>query len=332
METKTKIVLSIFGLLVVSIASISAMYVDGQDIAEKQNFYIVSNTEYWSSETGQIIARFTDFQGTPIPATNCSTDVLYPNETTFFLQDELMTQSLISGDWYYMFTVPNEVGVYDYAVTCVYQPNNKEITKSKTFHVSPALNAIKAINETVVGLETSLVEINGILVDINTTTTNVYDDTQFIRNNFVTNEAFQNNITIVTNDLTEIKTNLTTLMDYCGNVETNSSSLCLLINGIDQQLNDLNATLFANFEAQLQEINQTTHNTYDLLSGTITTNINQILLDLGFVSETVVNINNTVNSIQTDTTNILTGQGVMQDNVTDILSNQEAEVNLNILS
>lgn len=339
MENKTKILISVFGIMTLLVASVVAMYNDGKDIAGQQNFYIVSNTEYWTGETGQIIARFTDYVGNPISATNCSTSSLYPNQTTFFLNSELMTQSLISGDWYYQFTVPDDEGVYDYAVTCVYGAQDASVTQSKTFHVNPALNKIKDINSTVLGLESYLVDINGTVVNIQTTTDNIYTDTQDIRANFVTNEAFRNNITLVTDELTNVRTNLTTLMNYCGNTETSGSTLCTLVNGIDTKLDDLNATLNIDYTLELAEINATTHATYDLLSGTVTTTINNIFSELGWIGDGVTAINTTVNTISTnvDTINtnvntVVSNQATIQANVSDILSNQESEVNLDILS
>ncbi len=121
MEKKQIIMTSVIATIFIIMATVTAMYQDGKTIAEEENFYIVSNTEYWSGETGQVIARFVNFLGNPITVNNCTTDILYPNSTTYFVQDALMTSSMISGDHYYQFTVPDEEGVYDYKVKCIYQ-------------------------------------------------------------------------------------------------------------------------------------------------------------------------------------------------------------------
>ena len=120
METKTKAIMfgSVIG--VISLLSVMAMYVDGTDFVGENTFYIVSNTEYWSGETGQVISRFVNFKGDPIAVTNCTTDILNPDGSTFFVTDELMTSSGVTGDYYYQFTVPDTEGIYDYSVTCRY--------------------------------------------------------------------------------------------------------------------------------------------------------------------------------------------------------------------
>ena len=327
METKTIIGISILSVFVIAMTSATAMYYDGEEVASQNTFYIVSNTEYWSGETGQVIARFVDFQGLPISVDNCTTDILTPDGSTFFVQDELMTASGITGDHYYQFTVPATEGVYDYSVTCRYSPN-KEATSSKTFHVSPALNKIKALDE----LNVTLQGIEADLEGINTTINNVYTDTQDIRANMVTDTNFQDNMTAIFTELTAIEGKVDEVQAFCDNTETNSSSLCQLIHGINNQVVDTQNYMETTIKLELDEINATTHNTYDLLSGTINTNINTILTNLGILTTTVNQINTTVNNIQTDVTTVLTNQGDMQDNVTEILTNQQDQVALDILS
>lgn len=298
----------------------TAMYFDGKEIIKDDVFYIVSNTEYWTGEQGKIAARFVDFKGDPIIA-NCNVTIIYPNETSYFVQTVAMSNSLITGDYYYLFTVPTIEGVYDYSVTCIYQPNNQERTQSKTFHVNPALNKIKILDE----INETVVEINGRTIEINTTVNSIYVDTQDIRNTMVTDTEFANNMTIIFNELDDIDTNLTTLMNYCGNVQTNGSSLCLLVNEIDNKVTDINTTINTVISNQLAEINATTQNTYTYITGTLATNINNIY-NIVFGTQTTVNeINATVNTINTTTTQILS-------NTSQILENQEAEVELVIVS
>jgi len=315
---KPRIVIA--GLLLLAIATAGAMYIDGQSIAKKDVFYIVSNTEYWSGETGQVVARFVNFKGDPITVNNCTADILYPNQT-YFVQAALMSDSAIAGDHYYAFTVPATEGVYDYKVVCNYGTPNKQKTASKTFHVNPALNKIKILDN----INNTVVDIQGRVINLNTTLTSVYDDTQYLRTNFLTKTEFQNNMTVVNQKLDDIDTNLSILMQYCSNPQTNTSDLCALVHEINNRIIDLNTTISTEVTNYLAEINATTHSTYDYLTGTLTTTINNIL---GITTETntiVKQINNTVNTIDTRTQTILS-------NTSQILENQQNADNLRIIS
>ncbi len=187
--------------------------------------------------------------------------------------------------------------------------------------MNPALNKIKDIDL----LNQSLAEINANVIEVNATVTNIYDDTQYIRTNMVTDENFRNNMTFINTKLDDIDTNLSVLMNYCSNTQTNSSALCTLLHGINNQVTDTNNYLQTTIKNELDEINSTTHSTYDYVTGTLATNVNSILSIVTNTQTTVNQINTTVNTIDTNI-------NYMQDNVTEILENQQAEVDLRILS
>jgi hypothetical protein len=119
-------------------------------------------------------------------------------------------------------------------------------------------------------------------------------------------------------------------------VDTGEADMCQLIRDVNASIQDalntsftqLNTNLAGNFsvvttnqqqmnvtlnniETFAQEINITTHNTYDYVTGTLANNVNQILTDLGVINATVNRIENTTDVI---------------------LANQEAEVHMTVFS
>jgi hypothetical protein len=310
---------SILGLLV--LLGVGLSYNHGKQIAGDDIFYMVSHSEYWSDEQGQVIARLYDWQGAPITVDNCTVDIYNPDKTSF-VSNALTTDTLqtTTGTHYYVFTTPTVEGIYQYMVTCNYDGKSRGV--ASTFHLSPALDMLRVINDTTITLSSNvdnyfntvqlnLSNINDDLFSITTNTntilvnlTSIRDDTNYIRNNMLTSTVFNTNITTVVNNQNtiinqgnNILNNLTAIEAFCGTQTTNGSTLCLWVDEIRGKITDINLTLI-DYTAILNEINQTTHSTYDYMTVTLATNVNNIYNTVTRIETNTVQINETANAIR----------------------------------
>lgn len=249
---------------------------------------MVSHTEYWSGETGMIAVRLVDSQGNPISVTNCTASILDPSNN-YIIDTALMSSSTFPGNFYYNFTVPATEGVYQYSSTCNWAPN-KQQTASSSFHVSPALNLEKVIN-------TSINTNNALLVNLTSQTLNIYNDTQYIRSNMLTEATFNTSITNTNAQFTTLQNNVSQLMQYCSNPQTSTSTLCAYL----QNINTTIAGTITN-TALLEEINLTTHNTYNYMTTTLFNKVNDVFNLANDINNTITQTQNTVNNINTTTT------------------------------
>ncbi|MBT4114731.1 hypothetical protein HOD83_01275 [Candidatus Woesearchaeota archaeon] len=133
------------------------------------DLHMVSGTEYISNEEGQLIVRMTDYTGEPISDATCYANILFPNKFNF-ITNQPMTESTESGNYYYLFTTPSTVGIYEYTIKCSYVRNGQLVTSaiSHSFHVSPALiSMLQQLNETRVQLEDAKEELLIVLELVN---------------------------------------------------------------------------------------------------------------------------------------------------------------------
>jgi hypothetical protein len=293
---------------------------------------MVSHSEYWTGESAQVIARLYDWQGSPITVTNCTVDIFYPNKSPF-VSGALTTDTLqtTTGTHYYLFTVPSTEGIYQYMVTCNY-PNQKTRSVASTFHVSPALNMQKVINMTLVDLSNqeqthfNIGQVNFSNINLGITViqskediiilnlTDIDAETDYIRANMLTSISFDANFSqIINNEQTiitqggNILNNISALENFCGDAVTSGSQLCLWVNSINNKVTDVNATV-KQYTAILAEINTTTHSTYDYMTGTLATNINNIFGIVQSTQATAIQINTTVTDIQSTVNAVKTNQ------------------------
>ena len=346
---KRDIILAISAVFMILMSGVGIMYVNGNEVSGEDTFYMVSHSEYWSGEDGQVIARLYDWQGSPITVTNCTVDIYYPNKSPFIsgaLTDDTLQVS--TGTHWYLFTVPDTEGVYQYMVTCNY-PNNKVRSVASTFHVSPALNKIKVINSTIEyfgaqellhynNVQVNLSNIyNGVVTannGISTIILNLTDidtETDYIRDNMVLNTNFATNMTYIQDNQNtiisqgnNILNNLTAIENFCGDAVTSGSQLCLWVDSIQAKVTDINNSM-GQYTLVLSEINATTHSTYDYITGALASNINTIIGTTNRIEANTVQINNTVNNIQSNTL-------VINTTTTDILANQKDEVYMEVTS
>ena len=202
------------------------------------------------------------------------------------------------------------------------------MTATKTFHVSPALNKIKILDD----INQTVTTIEGDVVNLQSTADDIYTDTQWLTNNVVTEVMFASNMTEVYSRFDNVDADLTILKDYCSDANTNSSELCLLVAGIDTKVDNLQLTFDTTMTDKLTEINATTHSTYDYVTGTLTTTVNNILGIVTSTQTTVNQINSTVNDIKTQTDTIETNTDTLIDETKVIRENQENATTLTIIS
>jgi hypothetical protein len=109
------------------------------------NISMVSGTEYISGEEGQIIVRLHDSKNRPISNADCVVSLLYPDKT-FFIIDQEMVPTSVSGNYYISFITPQNPGVYEEHIVC--DVSGKTLFVSSSFHVSTGLNLIAEVLET----------------------------------------------------------------------------------------------------------------------------------------------------------------------------------------
>jgi len=128
----------------------------------------------------------------------------------------------------------------------------------------------------------------GYLPTLNMTAANIFNDTQWIVTNAINHGASN------TARFDRIDANLSIIEDFCSNPQTSSSRLCIDLVSIKGNL-----TAIRNEEAAyFQSLNETTTNTWNLLSGSIASNINILLADIGVIKGQTTQINATVEAIR----------------------------------
>lgn len=370
------------------------VYSYGNQILESSAMEMVSHSEYFSGEVGQVVGKLYSFNGNPIPA-NCNVTIYNPDKSTYLAPTTTDdTLEATDGTHFINFTTPSVEGIYEYMIECGFTLNNKYQTRkiSNSFHLSPALNMIATINGTTTNIKLNLdnlmqyvdtnftfqngqlVEINGIvyqlnssqnwqniiLGDINTTVNGLaldedYEqgmlqlinsttqeilvnitgiDTQVkdIRQNIFTDtNAFnnftniQNNFNVVNTKLDAINQTVQGLASYCSDPTTNSSVLCQLVWDNNNKITDIQNTINNVVIAKLDIINQTTQNTYNYMTTTLATNVNNIYDVVLGIQTTVNDINSTVNNINTNVNDV-------KINLTTVISNQEDSVIFDVTS
>lgn len=336
---KKMLILSGLFVLISGLLFTAVSYENGEKVMNTAPFeegvamLMISHTEYWSGETGQIIGKLVDYNLDPIIVNYCEVDAWYPNNKSLFLDSQTTTDTLQSttGTHYVTFTTPEIEGVYEYQMTCEYNrtpSQTRNVTTSNSFHLNPALNYLRDINDSLWtkmdGVEITVDEIQLVVNDINGTVNDIRSD-QF------TKEMAQTNFTFVNERLDQISTNLTVIQQFCDNPETEGSSLCVWVNDTNDRITNIQTTVDTNNEIILQ-LNSTSNNIYDYMTVDLTNIVNGMF---GTVNETLIvvsDINTTVNQISTDITEINTEVGQVNETVSDIRNTQIDVIYMSVFS
>jgi len=300
--SKKNILMSAF-VLAVTMFSVMAMY--GEKVVSDAKIFWVSHTEYWANEEGQTIVRLQNFKGNPITANWCNVTIYYPDKTAF-VTNQAMSPNSIAGNYYYNFTTPNTMGIYEEFVNCSYgSPNEKFISTSESFHMNPALNMTWFLNQTLYDMNATF---NQTLGDVVVNVTAIRNDTMWLVDNVVNGTAFDDWKDNATNQINEVKTNVTlAINNLCTYPESNASDLCQTLWNIYAFQQAQNIT-FTNY---FENITETTTNLWNFTTGTLFTKLNDTY-------NLVFDINATV--------------GRIEENVSAIRQDQVDEVYINIIS
>ncbi len=124
---------------------------------------VVSKTEYYANETGQVIVRLSDWKGSPLSAT-CNATIIFPNKT-FWMIDQSLSASSILGNYYMVVTIPDILGVYEYSFDCVVSLHGApyRLKKSSSFHVSIAYQKFEQILSEIQDLKNLIYNQTGVL-------------------------------------------------------------------------------------------------------------------------------------------------------------------------
>lgn len=150
------------------------------------------------------------------------------------------------------------------------------------------LNDINSsISELMGSLNTEVMNyLSNYLPSINQTANNIYTDTQWL----IGNALNQPNTVFVNERFNSLDANISAIESFCDSVQTSGSKLCSDIDSLKIKLDiirDEQGDYFAT-------LNQTTANTWSLLSGTIALNIDTLLENVGIIKGQTAQINKTL--------------------------------------
>jgi hypothetical protein len=220
--------------LVASITWITKPKAPLEAVRDSQTNYldIVSKTEYYANETGQIIVRLSKGNGDPLTG-SCNGTIVYPNKTIWILDYPLISSSIL-GNYYTTVTIPDVLGVYEYSFACFVNPSGQILTKSSSFHVSIAyqkfqeiINMLNNMNSTIgnITFNTTDLEIN--MANNFTYTNNLINQlNQFVNNSFIN---VNNNIFSLNTTINDFRSYLTIRLNT---IETKIDNIVLSINNL----------------------------------------------------------------------------------------------------
>ena len=153
------------------------------------------------------------------------------------------------------------------------------------------LNSVHSdLNNFLTAMENNLSsQMTNMLNDLTAQLNAVKADTEWI----VSNTMDQTDRTAIDARFSSVDSDLSKLLNFCGEVVTDDSDLCQEIYGI----RDAIVVLRSEQQAHYDSLNETTHNTWELLSGDVTASINNILIALNIIQEQNQEINSTTHDI-----------------------------------
>jgi len=124
------------------------------------------------------------------------------------------------------------------------------------------------------------------LPSINQTANNIYTDTQWL----IGNALNQPNTGLINERFNSLDANISAIEAFCDSAQTSGSKLCNDIDSLKTKLDVIRDEQGDYFAA----LNQTTTNTWNLLSGTIALNIDALLENIGIIKGQTAQINKTL--------------------------------------
>ena len=173
----------------------------------------VSHTEYIAGDSqGQAIIRVTDYRGRPLNA-SCNLTLVYPNHTYVFT-DAVMSPSIVFGNYYRYFIVPNTFGVYTEFVNCSVEVRPSlyiEGTSSNSIHVNPAFDFLVNISQNITQIQQQLNNISTSIGNLSQDMNNNFTYTNSLIGNISSNITLDLNYTntLIINSTNNITENIT---------------------------------------------------------------------------------------------------------------------------
>ena len=240
-KQKRKIVIKwiIISVALLGIAFLATTYASGTKVVNDEiSLQWVSHTEYWRNDSASTIVRLADYRGNPITVNECRVTILKPDKTVF-INDQLMSESNIAGNWYRTDSlIDAPLGTYEQEVTCV--KGDQTIKSSQSFHLNPALEQVN----TLTGMTNSL---NLELSDLNVTLNGVISETGEEINTTITNlDTSLNDLLndVNTSMIDQFESTNSTILTELSNVEIAvNGTVTATGSAIQTQISDLNSSL-----------------------------------------------------------------------------------------
>lgn len=242
-------------LLLGGVSFVYSAYATGQNVVDEPHVRWVSHTEYWSSSdqgegaVASTIVRITDFRGDAFEVDECLANIYYPDKSIYIEQQPLQPSGP-DGNWYRTDPIPDVMGHYEQEVICTYA-GGETITTSQSFHVNPALNFIKVLDdnidftrEDISGVNISLTGVienqtTGLTSRIALAETNLENILSTLSSDVL--EQFEQTQNNLSSELENVSIDLSAQLLETGqnitlSVQTATSNLTTLIESVNQQL------------------------------------------------------------------------------------------------
>ena len=244
-------------------------YAKGNNVLTSPQVAWVSHTEYWQDDYASTIVRLTDYKGTAFNVDSCQVTILKPDKS-ILVSNAPMTQSGITGNWYRTDSLVGQPeGTFEQEVTCVYN-GDQQIKTSQSFHLNPALNYIKTVDDNLLAIGASLtnldLEIKGdiagskdeITAQITSTETDLNTLINSVRSELV--EDMESHDASIDTQLTNLEVSLTATI---GNTEEKITADLRSMNGtIISLINSVRNEILSSMMPYLEDINQTSTQIY----------------------------------------------------------------------
>ena len=201
---------------------------------------IVSKTEYYANETGQIIVRLSKGNGDPLTG-SCNGTVVYPNKTIWILDTPLVASS-IAGNYYTTVTIPDILGVYEYSFTCLVNPSGQTLLKSSSFHVSIAYQKFQEIIDKLNGLNATIGNITFNATELENNMANNFTYTNNLINQL--NQSMNNSFIGVNENIVSVNT---TVNDFRSYITVRLNTIESKIDNLFTSINNLITSLSSGF-------------------------------------------------------------------------------------
>jgi hypothetical protein len=226
-----------------------------EPVSKEDTLYIVSHSEYWSGETGQILTRLLDYQGNPITDANCTVDILNPDRSYFVTDGQAIFDV---SSYYYTFITPSVEGVYQYKMSCLYNNGNKERSAMNSFHLSPALNFNRIAYDNLSNQITNLSNLEEVhFAQTSYNLTQIKQDTEYIRTTVDYVSSNMQTQAQATAQYNSVVQKLDEIANFCGTNYTSQSLLCQWINQTKTSIENINETIIIMNQSIVTIINQT---------------------------------------------------------------------------